>query len=124
MVIEALITRSKESGLGVAPDMKDPLTKKKIQDATGEMAQFNDRLKKFRDDRDDIVHRFFDRNTDGISEEIMERCHNLMDDLLEHFIEVRPSPDSPGAIVFRFPEIWNHEPNPPGNDRNSKTTGG
>ena len=123
MVVEALITRSKESGLGVAPDMKDPLIKKKVHNATGEMAQFDDRLKQFRRDRDLIVHSFFDRNTDDVSDEITERSQSLMNDLLVHFYEARPSPDIPGAICFRFPETWTLETNPPGHGRNSNNSG-
>ncbi|MDE0306860.1 MAG: hypothetical protein OXI87_18570 [Albidovulum sp.] len=123
MVVEALITRIKESGLGVRPGMKDPATKKKAPNATGELSQFDDQLRKFRCDRDLVVHNFLWRNTDVISEEIMDRSCKLMDDLLHHFIEVRPDPDTPGTIVLRFPEIWNLETHPPGHGRNSKTSG-
>lgn len=123
MIIDALISRVKEAGLGTPSYIKDPSTKRKVPNGTSEMVQFNDRLKKFNCDRNVIVHSFLWKNTDGISEEITERCHNLMDDLLEHFIEVRPNPDSAGAITFRFPEIWNLETNPPGHGRNSNTDG-
>ena len=123
MIIEALISRVKESGLGVAPNMKDPLAKGKVQDATGEMSRFNDRLKKFRADRNLIVHSFFDRNTDSISDEIMEHSQSLMNDLLEHFIGVRPHPDTPGALALRFPELWTLKTKPPGHGQDSKKKG-
>ena len=121
MVVEALITRIKEAGLGVESGRKNPSTKKKTPNATGELSQFDDRLRKFRCDRNLVVHNFLWRNTDVISEEIMDRCGKLMDDLLHDFIEVRPDPDTPGTIVLRFPEIWNLETHPPGHGRNSKT---
>ena len=123
MVVDALITRIKVAGLGVASGMKDPSTKKTAPNATGEMARFDDRLRKFRCDRNVIVHDFLWKSTDGISEEILDRSCKLMDDLLHHFIEVRPDPDAPGAIAFRFPEIWNLETHPPGHGRNSKRNG-
>ena len=117
MVVEALLTRIKEAGLGVEAGMKDPLTKKIPNDATGELSQFDGRLRKFRYDRDLVVHDFLWKNTDGMSEEILDRSCRLMDDLLHHFIEVRPDPDTPGAIAPRFPEIWNLETHPPGRQR-------
>ncbi len=123
MVVEALLDRIKESGLGVRPGMKDPSTKKKAPNATGELSQFDAQLKEFRCDRDLVVHNFLWRNTDVISEEIMDRSRKLMDDLLHHFIEVRPDPDTPGAITLRFSEIWNLETHPPGHGRSSKTNG-
>ncbi len=123
MVVDAVITRIKEAGLGVESGMKDPSTKKKIPNATGELSQFDDRLKKFRCDRNLVVHNFLWRNTDLISEEIMDRCGKLMDDLLHHFVEVRLDPDTPGAIALRFPDIWNLETHPPGHGRSSKTNG-
>ena len=103
MVVDALITRIKEAGLGVASYMKDPSTKDKAPNGTGELSQFDDRLRKFRCDRNLVVHNFLWRNTDGISEEIMDRSCKLMDDLLHHFIEVRPDPETPGVITLRFP---------------------
>ena len=123
MVVDALITRINEAGLGVGSGMTDPSTKEKAPNATGEMAQFDDRLREFRCDRNVVVHNFLWRNTDGISEEIMKRSYDLMNDLLEHFIEVRPDPDTPGTIALRFPDIWNLETHPPGHGRNSKTSG-
>ena len=117
MVVDALITRIKEAGLGVESGMKDPSTKKKAPNATGELSQFDDRLRKFRCDRNLVVHDFLWRNTDVISEEILDRSCKLMDDLLHHFIEVRPDPDTPGAITLRFPDIWNLETHPPGHGR-------
>ena len=94
MVVEALIMRVKEAGLGVEKGKKDPLTRKKAPNATGEMSQFDDQLRQFRCDRDLVVHDFLWRNTDCVSEEIMDRSCKLMDDLLHHFIEVRPDPDT------------------------------
>lgn len=123
MVVDALITRIKGAGLGVGSDMKDPSTMKKTQYATGELSQFDARLRKFKDDRNLVVHNFLWRNTDNISEEIMDRCCELMDDLLHHFIEVRIDPDTPGAITLRFSDIWNLETHPPGHGRSSKTNG-
>ncbi len=123
MVVDALITRIKEAGLGVESGMKDPLTKEKAPNATGELFPFDDRLRKFRCDRNLVVHNFLWKNTDVISEEIMDRSCKLMDDLLHHFIEVRPDPDSPEAITLRFPDIWNLETHAPGHGRNSKTKG-
>jgi len=121
MVVEALLTRIKEAGLGQPPPKK--AKKKPRRPASGELSQFDDRIRKFRCDRNLVVHNFLWRNTDGISEEIMDRCGKLMDDLLHHFIEVRPVPDTPGAITFRFPDIWNLETHPPGHGRSSKTNG-
>ena len=123
MVVDALITRIKEAGLGVESGMKDPSTKKKTPNATGELSQFDDRLRKFRCDRNLVVHNFLWRNTDVISEEIIDRCGKLMDDLLHHFIEARPDPDTPGAITLRFPDIWNLETHAPDHGRSSKTKG-
>ncbi len=51
MIVDALITRIKEGGLGVESGMMDPSTKKKVPNATGELLQFDDRLRKFRCDR-------------------------------------------------------------------------
>ena len=123
MVVEALITRIKVAGPGVASGIKDPSTKKTAPNATGEMARFDDRLRKFRCDRNVIVHDFLWKSTDGISEEILDRSCKLMDDLLHHFIEVRPDPDTPEAIALRFPEFWYLETHPPGLGRNSKRNG-
>ena len=123
MVVEALLIRIKVAGLGVEAGRKDPSTKKNARNTTGELSRFDDRLRKFRYDRDLVVHDFLWKNTDGMSEEILDRSCRLMDDLLAHFIEVRPGPDTPGAIALRFPEIWNLETHPPGHDRNSKTNG-
>ena len=53
----------------------------------------------------------------------MDRFGKLMDDLLHHFIEVRPDPDTPGAITLRFPDIPNLETHPPGHGRSSKANG-
>ena len=119
MVVDALITRIKEAGMGLEAGMRDPSTNKKAPNATGELSQFNDRLKKFRCDRNIVVHNFLWRNTDVISVEIMGRCYKLMNDLLHHFIEVRPDPDTPGVVTLRFPEIWNLATKPPGHGRNS-----
>ena len=123
MVVDTLITRIKEAGLGVASGMKDPSTNKEAPNATGELSQFDGRLRKFKCDRNLVVHDFLWRNTDAISEEIMDRCGKLMDDLLHHFIEVRPDPDTPRAITLRFPDIWNLKTHPPGHGRSSKTNG-
>ncbi len=121
MVVEALLSRVKEAGLGEPPRKK---TKKKPpRPASGELSQFDDRLRQFRCDRNLVVHNFLWRNTDGISEEIMDRCDKLVDDLLHHFVEVRPDPDTPGAITFRFPDIWNLETHRPGHGRSSQTNG-
>ena len=119
MVVDALLDRIKEAELGVAAGLKNPLTKRKDwENSTGELSRFNDRLKEFRCDRNLVVHNFLWRNTDGVSDEIMSRSCKLMDDLLHHFIEVRPS-DTSGVITLRFPEIWNLETKPPGHGRNS-----
>ena len=120
IVVDALIARIKEAGLGARSGMKDPSTKKRAPNATGELSQFDDRLRKFRFDRNLVVHDFLWRNTNGISEEIMDRSCKLMDDLLHHFIEVHPDPDIPGAIAPRFPDLWNLETHPPGHGRSSK----
>ena len=117
MVVEALITRIKEAGLGVEAGMKDPLTKKEVPGSTGEMAPFNDHLQRFRHDRNLIVHNFLWRNTDGVSEEILKRSDDLMNALLEHFIKVPPDSDAPGVMTLRFPEIWNLDTHPPGRGR-------
>ena len=120
MVVDALLTRIKEARLGVAPGFKDPSTNKEVPNATGQLAQFDNRLRKFRCDRNLVVHNFLWRNTDVISEEIVDRNCKLMDDLLHHFIEVRLDPDTPGAITLRFPDIWNLKTHPPGHGRSSK----
>lgn len=120
MTIDALITRVKEASLGLAPGMKDPLTGNKVKNATDEMVQFDNQLKQFRCDRNLIIHNFLWKNTDGVSEEIMGRSYNLMNDLLKHFMEVRTDSAAPGNILLRFPDIWNIETNPPGHGRNSK----
>ena len=122
MVVDALLDRIKEAGLGAKPRMKDPSTKKKARKATGKLSQFDDRLQQFCCDRGLVVHNFLWRNSDGISEAIMDRSCKLMDDLLHYFIEARPDPDTPGSITLRFPEIWNLETHPPGHGRSSKTT--
>ena len=121
MVVDALLTRIEEAGLGERPYKK---TKKKPpRPATGELSQFDDRLRKFRCDRNLVVHDFLWRNTDGISEEIMNHSCNLMDDLLHHFVGVHFNPDAPGEITPRFPDIWNLEAHPPGHGRSSETNG-
>ena len=115
MVVDALITRIKEAGLGNPPNKKKKLA------ATGEMIQFNERLKTFRCDRNSVVHSFLWRNTDSISKEIMDRSYKLMDDLLHYFIEVRFDPDTLGTLAPRFPAIWNLETRPSSHGRSSKT---
>ena len=78
MVVDALITRIKEAGLGVESGMKDPSTKKKTPNATGELSQFDDRLRKFRCDRNLVVHNFLWRNTDVISGRALPPHHILL----------------------------------------------
>ena len=117
MVIDALIVRIQVAGLGEIKVMKDRLTRKKVQNATGELVQFDDQLKQFRCDRNMIVHDFLWKNTDDISEEITKRSNDLMDDLLEHFMKVHLDPDNPGAITLSFPNMWELKTHPPGYGR-------
>ena len=124
MVVDALITRIKKADLGVPPaKVRKGRKGGKWRNATGELSQFDDQLKKFRCDRNLVAHDFLWKNTDGISEEIMDRSCKLMDDLVHHFIEARPDPGAPGAITLRFPEIWKLETPPPGHGRSSRTSG-
>lgn len=116
--IEAVLTHIENAELGT--DVKlggrgDPcLGERKIRrdgNASGELAQFETRLVRFRNDRNCLFHQYLWKDGDDESwEAMLDRNQKFLNDLIDYFFEGQPS-NNPGHIAFRFPQLYGLTPN-------------